>query len=183
MVRLSPGAVLDYNAKSSHVLEIIAIDGGGLASSEPCIFNITLKDINNKKPRFEFNPEEGRGQGYVATIRENAPSGQIILKVNASDPDSSAVLRYSLDYTKSDARSEDGRLVLTSPNGKNSKLRGVDLAKLFVLDEITGVLSVGSVGLDREIMETIRLSVVVKDIASETGEQKVSTMIQVTIIE
>lgn len=192
LVRLAPGAQLDYNIKPVHILEIIGIDGGGKSSLEPCIFNISLKDINNKKPRFEFNTAEqdsSSGKVYVAQVPENAANGHFILKVNASDPDSTAVLRFSLDFNKSDARNEDGRVVLTntgSKGQKSSKLRGIDLSKLFILDPIDGVLRLGGsmdARLDREIMETVRLTVIVRDIASETGEQKVSASIQITIIE
>ncbi|XP_035709581.1 cadherin-23-like isoform X3 [Folsomia candida] len=190
VLRLTPGAQLDYNIKPNHILEIIAQDGGGRQSEAPCVINITLKDINNKKPKFEFNAveeESNAGGGsngvYFTKVAENSPKGHFIMQVKASDPDTSAVLRYNIDFNKSDARNEDGRVLLTNTKTKpGSKLRGVDLSKLFILDPTEGILSVGG-GLDRELMETVRLYVVVQDIGSETGEQKASARIEVTILD
>lgn len=147
-------------------------------------------DINNKKPKFEFNAveeESNAGGGsngvYFTKVAENSPKGHFIMQVKASDPDTSAVLRYNIDFNKSDARNEDGRVLLTNTKTKpGSKLRGVDLSKLFILDPTEGILSVGG-GLDRELMETVRLYVVVQDIGSETGEQKASARIEVTILD
>lgn len=73
LLRLAPGAQLDYNVKKNHILEIIALDGGGVQSEVPCVVNITIKDVNNKKPKFEFNEvnhdpfASGSGNGQVTT--------------------------------------------------------------------------------------------------------------------
>jgi len=47
-VRLGPGAVLDYNVHPAHILEIAAVDGGGLTSETATLINITVIDTNNK---------------------------------------------------------------------------------------------------------------------------------------
>jgi len=42
------------------------LDGGGKQSESSCIVNVTLKDINNKKPKFEFNEVDGEfGNGNM----------------------------------------------------------------------------------------------------------------------
>lgn len=87
-------------------------------------------------------------------MAENSPKGFFITQVKASDPDSSAALRYSIDFNKSDARNEDGRVLLTNTGvGPGGKLKGIDLSKLFTLDSHDGSLRVGGEGgLDREVI-------------------------------
>jgi hypothetical protein len=181
-VRLSPGAQLDSNSRPFHILEIIALDGGGRQSESSCILNVTLQDINNKKPQFEFSNETGGdssssspavGGFYYAKVGENSPKGHYITQVRGSDPDSAAVLRYSINYNKSEARNENGRI-----------LKGLDLAKLIEIDPIDGIVRVGSGALlDREVVETIRLELSVQDIASETGEQKATAGMILTVMD
>jgi len=59
----------------------------------------------------------------------------------------------------------------------------VDLSKLLELDPVDGILraGLGAEGIDREVMETIRLQLEVQDIASETGLQIAHAVLVVTI--
>jgi len=179
IVRLAPGAILDYNVRPFHIVEVIGLDGGGKQSESSCILNVTLQDINNKKPKFEFNEVEGSAHPdsggvtgfYYAKVGENSPKGHFITQVRASDPDSSAVLRYSISYNKSEARNENGRV-----------LTGVDISKLVEIDPVDGILRVGSGSqIDREVVETLRLELSVQDIASENGVQRATAGMILTI--
>lgn len=205
IVRLAPGAILDYNVKPYHLLEIVALDGGGKQSEKSSILNITIKDINNKLPKFEYNDVENLlaitsaseargpretmpggeknsevsslsnigGSGiFHAKVLENSPPDYYITHLRATDPDSNAVLRYSILYNISEARDERGIL-----------LRGVELSKFFVLDAIDGTLKTGAMPIDREIMETVRLAVVVEDIASATGPQLAHSVVIIHVLD
>lgn len=198
VVRLAPGAILDYNVKPFHVLEIVALDGGGKPSEKSCILNITIKDINNKLPKFEFNDlehpsgqlssassSEARGARgttsvistigggiFHAKVLENSPPGYYITHIKASDPDSNAILRYRINFNASEARNERGIL-----------LRGVDLSSFFMLDAVNGTLRTGERAIDREMMETVKLTVVVEDIASATGPQLAHSVVIVQVLD
>lgn len=54
IIRLAMGASLDYNIKDHHVLEVWALDGGGLKSKTAAIVNISVVDVNNKVLYFQY---------------------------------------------------------------------------------------------------------------------------------
>ncbi|CAG7830108.1 unnamed protein product [Allacma fusca] len=161
IISLAPGALLDYNEKNAHVLEVIAIDGGGKRSVDAAIVNISITDVNNKPPKFLFNEIDGdHSIGiYHTKVPENVPSGQYITQVRAVDPDFKPLLRYGIDFNRSEARNENGRL-----------LKGIDLSKMFELQAIDGVLKVTG-NLDRETMETVKIGLRVEDLGAEKGRQ------------
>lgn len=85
----------------------------------------------------------------------------MIAKIQAKDLDTSAILRFRIDPESSEARTERGTLL---------KLVDHDFASTFRLDPTDGLLSVAKL-LDREMIEMIKLGLVVEDIASVTGAQ------------
>ncbi|ODN06167.1 Cadherin-23 [Orchesella cincta] len=193
-VRLSPGTVLDFNVAPYHLLEIVALDGGGKQSERSQICNITIKDINNKPPKFEFNDLENSGQQsssdsrgargtlsgiltagggiFHARVLENSAPNTFITTILASDPDSSAVLRFTISFNASEARDERGIL-----------LRDVDLSQYFALDPVDGTLKTAGRAIDREMIESVKLAVVVEDIASATGPQRAYSIVIVQIAD
>ena len=68
----------------------------------------------------------------------------------ALDPDSGAILRYSLDMESSEARSGEGRLI---------QLTEYDWSSMFSVAETTGVISV--TGKDMELLQIYRASFLV----------------------
>lgn len=107
----------------------MALDGGLgdqqlLASTT---VNITILDVNNKFPIFE---EPGK-----ITILENTVVGTVIHKVIAHDSDANPMLRYSLDPSVSEARSEEGIII---------KLTEYDYVNAFHLGPINGILKVST---------------------------------------
>lgn len=128
------------------------------------VVNITIMDVNNKPPIFE---EPGR-----LTILENTIVGTKIFRLVAHDLDADAVLKYYLDATVSEARSEEGVLI---------KLTEYDFVNAFHLNSVDGVLKVVKL-LDRERVEQIKLGVMVED-ASASGEKQVAKTFITILIE
>lgn len=101
---------------------------GGLGDQQllsSTIVNITILDVNNKLPIFE---DPGK-----ITILENTAVGTVIHQVIAHDLDTNPALRYFLDPSVSEARSEEGVLI---------KLTEYDYVNAFHLSPIDGVLKV-----------------------------------------
>lgn len=89
--------------------------------------------------------------------------------MKASDPDSRPLLRYDIDYNKSESRNDRGLIV-----------KNVDLSAMFELQANDGVLKVSG-NIDREIISKAVLKVTVEDIASANGKQLDTADIIVTI--
>lgn len=94
--------------------------------------------------------------------------GKVVYQVRASDVDSSASLRYSVDWKSAEGRTEEGRVVRPSQ---------VDLNGLLSLHPTTGTLTLMK-PLDREVVETIRLPLQVQDVAAQKGPQIVTGNLQ-----
>ncbi|XP_068133834.1 protocadherin gamma-C5-like isoform X17 [Hyperolius riggenbachi] len=72
--------VLDREEKSEHHLILTAIDGGEPARSGSCHITITVLDINDNPPVFDKSV-------YKISLKENQPSGFLVLRLNATDLD------------------------------------------------------------------------------------------------
>ena len=162
MISVSEGANLDPDLTSPSItqypLEVVAIDGG--IGSEKLTgwtrVTINITDVNNKPPRFaKIDP---------VLVSEDATIGLSIRQLFALDPDSGAILRYSLNMKRSEARSGEGRLI---------KLTDYDWSSMFSVNENTGVISVTGM-LDREMIAEYKLEVMVEDIAADTRKPQVA---------
>ena len=162
MISVSEGANLDPDLTSPSItqypLEVVAIDGG--IGSEKLTgwtrVTINITDVNNKPPRFaKIDP---------VLVSEDATIGLSIRQLFALDPDSGAILRYSLNMKRSEARSGEGRLI---------KLTDYDWSSMFSVNENTGVISVNGM-LDREMIAEYKLEVMVEDIAADTRKPQVA---------
>ncbi|XP_069781342.1 protocadherin Fat 4 isoform X2 [Narcine bancroftii] len=94
---LSLARQLDYETQQIHELTISAEDGGWVKRTGFLSVTIQVTDSNDNVPL--FNPNE-----YFPIISENAPSGTIVVKLNATDADSggNAVIAYAIETTDSD---------------------------------------------------------------------------------
>ncbi|XP_036445151.1 protocadherin Fat 4 [Colossoma macropomum] len=94
---LSLAKPLDYEKKQKHELRISATDGGWIAKTSYVTVNIHVTDVNDNPPVFE--PDE-----YFPVVQENVPSGTTVVKLNATDKDSSpnAVMAYVIQSSDSD---------------------------------------------------------------------------------
>lgn len=93
-VRLVLVDALDRETRDEYHLTVVAYDGGeGPAERSASIeVHVIVLDVNDNRPTFEHSY-------YEAVVPENIPTGSIILRVRATDPDSgaNADIRYRLD--------------------------------------------------------------------------------------
>ncbi|XP_060272513.1 protocadherin alpha-C1 isoform X10 [Ovis aries] len=82
---------LDREQRATHRLVLTARDGGLLARSGEVQVTIVVVDTNDNAPVFERSV-------YRTKVPETAPSGTVLFRVQASDPDegSNGEIRYSL---------------------------------------------------------------------------------------
>ncbi|KAL1123291.1 hypothetical protein AAG570_002377 [Ranatra chinensis] len=148
-----------------HILTVLAIDGGigRQQRTATTTVTITVIDVNNKVPVLT-------DPGTI-TIRENIPVGRVIHTLTATDPDSSAQLRFSFDLEGIEGRTEEGRIVRPSE---------VDLSATFDLDPQEGTIRINRL-IDRETVEIIRIPVIVRDMAAQTGVQAVSGILTIIV--
>lgn len=88
---------LDREQTALHHLVLTAVDGGIPARSGTAQISVRVLDTNDNSPAFDQST-------YRVQLREDAPPGTLVVKLNASDPDegSNGELRYSLSSYTSD---------------------------------------------------------------------------------
>uniref|UniRef100_A0A452U996 Protocadherin alpha subfamily C, 2 n=1 Tax=Ursus maritimus TaxID=29073 RepID=A0A452U996_URSMA len=88
---------LDREQAVLHHLVLTAVDGGSPARSGTAQISVRVLDTNDNSPTFDQST-------YRVQLREDAPPGTLVVKLNASDPDegSNGELRYSLSSYTSD---------------------------------------------------------------------------------
>ena len=88
---------LDREQTALHYLVLTAVDGGIPARSGTAQIAVRVLDTNDNSPAFDQST-------YRVQLREDAPPGTLVVKLNASDPDegSNGELRYSLSSYTSD---------------------------------------------------------------------------------
>lgn len=93
-VRLVLVDSLDRETRPEYHLTVVAYDGGEepAARSASIEVHVIVLDVNDNRPMFEHGY-------YEAVVPENVPTGSIILRVHATDPDAgaNADIRYRLD--------------------------------------------------------------------------------------
>ncbi|CAG5108412.1 Similar to Cdh23: Cadherin-23 (Mus musculus) [Cotesia congregata] len=168
LIKVAPGSNLDPDLTSpkttKYALTVVAIDSGtDVQRSAQVLVNITIIDVNNKPPVF-VDP------GTVS-IRENTQVGAYVHRIVANDPDIAPILRYRIDPNSSEARNEEGTLI---------RIQEYDYLAAFELNALDGLLRVVKL-LDRERVETIKLGLVVEDLAAVKGSQSASAVLNVVI--
>ncbi|XP_029917481.1 protocadherin alpha-6-like [Myripristis murdjan] len=133
---------LDREHISHHSLLLTATDGGKPSKSGAINITIVVSDVNDNSPVCDK-------QKYTVTIKENAPSGTFLLRINASDSDEgvNGEIEYSL----------------------RSKIRGLT-SEPFDLNSRTGELIVKG-GLDFEEKQVYEIKV----LAADKGAVSLST--------
>ncbi|KAM3612809.1 uncharacterized protein V6R79_015001 [Siganus canaliculatus] len=139
---------LDREHNAQHRLMLTATDGGKPSKSGTINITVIVSDIND-------NPPVCDKQKYTITIKENAPAGTFLLKVNASDSDEG--VNSEIEYTL------------------RSKLRGLS-SEPFELNSRTGQLTVKG-GLDYEEKQIYDLKV----LAADKGAVSLSTQCNVLV--
>ncbi|XP_034242049.1 cadherin-related tumor suppressor [Thrips palmi] len=143
---------LDREAQAEHILTLVAMDTGTPPLTGSGTVRVVVQDVNDHSPEFE---REGR-QGYVASARENAPAGTVILVAKASDKDEglNAKIRYSLLGEHADR---------------------------FAVDPETGAVSLAAPP-DREERASYHLTLVAKD-SSATDPRASAVNLTVTVLD
>lgn len=98
---------------------------------------------------------------FQVSVSEDAQVNVVVTKVSATDADERPVLRFSIDYRFSEARTEEGALVSQTEYDYNN---------IFAINAVDGTVTVAK-ALDREKMEIIRLMIKVEDLAAATKGQ------------
>lgn len=158
VISVAKGASLDPDLTQPrseyYSLKVIALDGapGENQLQAAVTVNITILDVNNKDPVLV--------QPRPIRVKENTPVGTVITRLEATDPDTTAKLLYKID-TNCEAKNEQGVLL---------KSVDYDCMGTFHLNASSGILTIAKL-LDRETVESMRIGVVVEDIASNIGPQ------------
>ncbi|XP_063975231.1 cadherin-23 isoform X2 [Diachasmimorpha longicaudata] len=168
IIQIAPGSNLDPDLTSpktvNYLLNVVGIDSGTEnQKSAEVLVNITIIDVNNKPPIF-------KDPGTVF-IKENTEIGAYIHRIVAHDPDISPILRYRIDSNASEARNEEGTLI---------RLQEYDYLAALELNAIDGLLRVKRL-MDREKVETIKLGLIVEDLAAVKGVQTASAILNIII--
>ncbi|MDY0874496.1 cadherin domain-containing protein [Dongia rigui] len=89
VVTVANGALLDYEAATSHSITVVATDSGGLTTSDT--FSISLTNINEAPATITDD------NASVNAVSENAGNGTVVgVTALASDPDAGDTVVYSL---------------------------------------------------------------------------------------
>ncbi|XP_040290283.1 protocadherin alpha-C2 isoform X2 [Bufo bufo] len=108
---------LDREQNALHQLLLTAIDGGSPAKSGTAQISIRVMDTNDNTPFFDKST-------YKASLLENSPTGTLVVKLNATDPDegSNGEVTYSFSsYTPQKVR----QLFSIEPRTGEIKVNGV----------------------------------------------------------
>ncbi|XP_043655694.1 cadherin-23 [Drosophila teissieri] len=171
VISVAQGANLDPDLtdskRSLYTLSVIALDGG-LGNSQlmtTCTVNISIQDVNNKPPVLKEMP--------ALKILENTPVGTLVHRIQATDLDQKAILRYKLNPEHCEGRTEEGALVKSSE---------YDFLGAFEVDSIEGTLKVVKL-LDRERVEHIKLAITVEDLAAAKGRQIAEGFLGIQVLD
>lgn len=162
VISVARGASLDPDLTQPRTeyysLNVVALDGapGENQLQAAVTVNITILDVNNKSPILN-TPKPIR-------VKENTPVGTVITRLEATDLDVTAKLVYKIDKN-CEAKNEQGVLL---------KNNDYDCIGTFNLDPLKGILTIAK-QLDREVVESMRIGVVVEDTASNVGPQTASS--------
>nr|CAD7428205.1 unnamed protein product [Timema monikensis] len=113
--------------------------------------------------------EETRRDGPAMCMQCDV--GKYVHNIRAVDPDEKPLLRYRISPENSEARNEEGTIVKSSE---------YDYVHMFDLNPMEGHLRVVKL-IDRERVETIRLGLVVEDLAAVKKKQVTTAMLTIII--
>ncbi|KAG1931272.1 protocadherin alpha-3-like [Pimephales promelas] len=139
---------LDREKSARHKLILTATDGGKPQKSTTVNITIVVSDVNDNTPVCDK-------QKYTVKVKENAPEGTFLLRVNASD-------------------SDDGRNGEIEYSLRNKFRNGA--SEVFDLDSLTGELKIKG-GLNYEERQVYELKIV----AADKGAVSLSTLCNVLV--
>lgn len=146
-------ALLDYDTTSLYNITVEAVDQGSPPRTGTTTVQIAIEDANNKNPSFD-KPL------YAQTLNESQPVGTFVLRMNATDPDSTSAIRYSILYYQS---SGEG---VPTYNYRNS----------FRIDSMTGSIFTNTT-MDFDVVPQIQFVVEARDINATTLQTATATVL------
>ncbi|NWJ03263.1 PCDGE protein, partial [Crypturellus undulatus] len=109
-------AALDREKQSSFQMVLTAMDGGSPARSGTVQIRINVTDANDNAPVFSKST-------YEARVRENVPTGSLVLQVRATDADAGSNGRVSYSFSNV----PDAVLAVFSIDGDRGDIRNVGI--------------------------------------------------------
>ena len=110
---------LDREEESSYTLELVAYDGGNPPRVGAQLLQLHVRDANDNAPEFKHSPRE-------IDIPENFPTGQTIVTMSATDPDSGLNGKISYSLESKSYRSYGQLFHVNRRNGTVSLMRELD---------------------------------------------------------
>ncbi|KAL3877429.1 hypothetical protein ACJMK2_035135 [Sinanodonta woodiana] len=160
-VTVQVGAHFDRDNINLYNLTIIAIDQGSNSFTAITTMRVTITDVNNKPPQFNQS-------SYSFAILENRTIGDNFTSCIATDLDQNHQLHYIINHTR--GWDENGRNVNQS-----------DIETYFRIED--GNVYVNAT-LDRETVERLELTIVVRDTKEEmNAPQTATTTLTVTLLD
>ncbi|XP_046392719.1 cadherin-23-like [Ischnura elegans] len=148
---------------------VTAIDSGTPArETGTATLVIKVEDVNDQPPRF---PPASTTESYVRQVSERAAPGAFLIRLHADDPDSDALLKYSLVQPKS-ATDHAGLPSVSS--------KAFDLDTAFRINSTTGELFVAG-PLSHQAAAVITLTVEARDVNAMEQVEKQIDRVEVTI--
>ncbi|KAK5608975.1 hypothetical protein CRENBAI_017667 [Crenichthys baileyi] len=137
---------LDREAARSHSLLLTALDGGKPPKSGDMKIIVNVLDVNDNTPIFSMNV-------YSVTLIENAPLGNAVIQINATDLDDG----------------QNGEVVFSFGNSVSS-----NIFKMFDINESTGQITVkGLVDYEQKDKYEIEIQASDRGLAPLTAEKNV----------
>ncbi|KAK7078830.1 hypothetical protein SK128_002629 [Halocaridina rubra] len=171
-VTLGQSNYLDFETEPEIFCELYVNDNEGNAPSERGLaqLNITVLDVVDSPPVLAVTP---------GSIEENSPEDAIVGDdILAWDTDIGANIEFFIDLGSSTAQ-KDGEEV--NINNIVDWFKIGDIGKNG--QNYTATVKTGPVEIDREIVDTVFLSVVVRDLNTITGSDKDTAIFEITIID
>ncbi|KAM4592032.1 cadherin-1 isoform 2-T2 [Odontesthes bonariensis] len=146
---------LDREKQAKYMLKAHAVAEGAGPSLEPMDFSVIVIDQNDNNPIFEKST-------YVGEVAEASKIGYEVIQVVATD----------LDEPNNDNSDIRYSILSQEPTGTSSKL--------FVINEVTGMIRVNALGLDREIIPQYTLVVQAADMQGKGLSGNTKVILKVT---
>ncbi|UYV77676.1 hypothetical protein LAZ67_15001894 [Cordylochernes scorpioides] len=154
-INISSGSVsvvrsLDFDRRSSYVMEVVAVDGGSPARTGTATLTVHILNNNDKSP--QFSPSTQRTH-----ISEDATVGTVFYQLAAHDPDAQGGLRYGLSGPTT-AVDKDGRPLASAEDFKEKWV----FQNYFSVEPATGKVEVAR-ALERDRAAIVSLTVTAVD--------------------
>ncbi|XP_041379039.1 protocadherin Fat 4-like, partial [Gigantopelta aegis] len=150
---------LDRERNSSYSLTVLATDRGTPPHNGSTTIHVTVTDVNDQLPQFTKDSVKIR-------VNETTSSGTVfVYRFTATDPDTNHNLSYSLEWSLSSAL-----------NNQREKVAIKTLQSVFDINSLNGGISIKGI-LDRELVETVTLTVKVQDIHGISLQTALATLV------